>query len=121
MVDSLVPIALFVALAFVVVAVTKIVSEGHTRRQLIQSGATAEIARAITAAPEGDAGLRTALQFGLVIGAIGIALIVVQFLPYRPDEPISIGVVLVFAALGFLAYYGAGRRMARQGRAGLTS
>jgi|SRR5690242_672078 len=121
MVETIVPIALFVSLAFVVVAVTRVISEGHTRRQLIQSGATPELARAVTAAPDGDVGLRTALQFGLVIGAIGIALIVVQFLPYRPDEPISIGIVLVFAALGFLAYYGAGRRLARQGRAELTS
>jgi len=120
MVEVLVPIALFVSFAVVVVAVTKIVSEGRTRRQLIQSGATAELARAVIAKPEEDVGLRTALQVGLVVGAIGLALIIVQFLPYQPDDPISVGVVLVFAAAGFLGYYAAGRRMTRQQRAGTT-
>ena len=121
MTEVLVPIALFVSLAVAVVAVTKIVSEGRTRRQLIQSGATAELARAVIAKPEEDVGLRTALQVGLVVGAIGLALILVQFLPYRSDDPISVGVVFIFAAAGFLGYYAAGRRMTRHERAGTTS
>jgi hypothetical protein len=114
MVATVVPIALFVALGFIIIGVTRIVSEGRTRRRLIEAGATPELASAITAAPQGDAGLRAALQWGLVIGAVGIALIIIQFLPYGPDEPISLGIVLVFAAAGLLAYYVAGRRLARE-------
>ncbi len=52
----------------------------------------------------------SALKWGLVTLAIGLAVVVVQFLPYRPDEPIVLGVVLVFAAGGLLAYYARAKR-----------
>ena len=61
-------------------------------------------------APSRDPGLGTSLQFGLVTGAIGIALIIIQFLPYRTDDPITAGLVLVFAAAGLLGYYALARR-----------
>jgi hypothetical protein len=48
-----------------------------------------------------------------VVGAIGLALIVVQFLPYQPDDPIALGVVLVFGAAGLLGYYVASRRLTK--------
>lgn len=110
----LVPIALFLALAFTVVSVTRIVSEGRTRRRLIESGVTPEVVRALTAAQGDDVGLHNALKWGLVMGALGVALIVVQFIPFRADEPIAFGIVLVFVAVGLLTYYAAGKRMVRQ-------
>ena len=36
---------------------------------------------------------------------------VVQFLPYRPDQPIVLGVILVFAAAGLIGYYLSARRL----------
>jgi len=114
MTETLVPIALFVALTIAIIGVAKIISDGRTRRQLIAAGVTAEVARAITAPPHPDAGLHAALKWGLVVGAVGLALIVVQFIPYRPDEPIAFGIVLLFGALGLLAYYAVGRRMVRE-------
>ena len=59
-----------------------------------------------------DIAAQDSLKWGLLIGAVGLALIVVQFLPYRSDEPIALGVILVFAAAGFLAHYTATRRLA---------
>jgi len=110
MFDQLVPIVLFVSLAVASIGITRIVSDGRTRRKLIEAGATPEQVQAISARP--DPGLADALKWGLVIGAIGLALIVIQFIPYRPDEPISFGLVLVFGAGGLLAYYSTARRLA---------
>ena len=45
-------------------------------------------------------------------GAVGLGLIVIQFLPFRSDEPIALGVILVFAAAGLLTYYARARRPA---------
>ena len=112
--ETLVPIALFIAFTFTVVSVTRIVSEGRTRRRLIEGGNSPEVLRALTAAGQQDAGLHNALKWGLVMLALGVALIVVQFIPYGPDEPIAFGIVLVFVALGLLAYYAVGRRMTRE-------
>ncbi len=110
---TLVPIAFLLSLAFAFVGVTKIISDGRTRRRLIEAAATPELARAITAAPKDDAGLYGALKWGLVTGAVGLALILIQFLPYRSNEPIALGVILVFAAAGLLAYYATARRLVR--------
>lgn len=112
MTETLVPIVLFLTLAFAVVGVTKVISDGRTRRRLIDAGATPELVAAIATPPREDLGLYGALKWGLVVGAVGVALIIVQFLPYRPDDPIAFGLVLLFGAAGLLAYYAAARRMA---------
>ena len=109
---NLVPIALFVSLAFVIVGLAKILSDGRTRRRLIEANATPELTAAIVAPPQGDAALYGSLKWGLVIGAIGIALIIIQFLPYQPDEPIVLGLILLFGAVGLLGYYATARRLA---------
>ena len=109
---TLVPIAFFVSLAFIFVGVTKVISDGRTRRRLIEAGATPELARAVTAVSKDDLGLYATLKWGLVTGAVGLGLILIQFLPFRSDEPIALGVVLVFAAAGLLTYYARARRLA---------
>lgn len=107
--SELVPIVLFLSLAFMVVGVTRVVSDGRTRRRLIEAGATAEVAAAVTAR-SGDAGLQETLKWALLIAAVGLSLVVVQFLPYDRDQPITAGVILLFAAAGLFAYYAAARR-----------
>jgi hypothetical protein len=114
---TLVPIAFFITIAFILVGVTTIISDGRTRRLLIKSGAAPELARAIGAAPKDDPGLYGALKWGIVTGAV----ILIQFLPYRSDEPIVLGVILVFLAAGLLAYYVTARRLERPtGKAALV-
>ena len=110
---TLVPIAFFLSVSFILVGITKVISDGRTRRRLIEAGASPELARAIVAAPKDDPGLYSALRWGILTGAVGLALILIQFLPYRSDEPIVFGVILVFAAAGFLGYYVSVRRLVR--------
>jgi hypothetical protein len=110
--DTLVPLGLFAMVAFIIVGLTKVIFDGRIRRRLIETGATPELARAIVGTPQNDPELYGALKWGLVTGAIGLALIVIQFLPYRPEDPIMLGVILVFAAAGLLGYYVVARRLA---------
>jgi hypothetical protein len=112
--DTLVPLGFFMALAFIFVGVAKIVSDGRTRRRLIDAKVSPELAKAITVTPPDDPGLYGALKWGLVTGAVGIALIIIQFLPYRSGDPIMLGVILVFAAAGLLGYYLTAKRLASQ-------
>jgi hypothetical protein len=114
--DTLVPLGLFAMITFVIVGLTKVLSDGRIRRRLIETGATPELAKAIAGTPQNDPDLYGTLKWGLVTGAIGLALIVIQFLPYRPEDPIMLGVILLFAAGGLLGYYVVARRLA--GRAG---
>lgn len=107
----LVPIAFFVFIAVTVLGVARIISEGRTRRRLIEAGGTAEVAREL-AAHQDEHGLYNALKWGIVTIAVGLAFVIVQFLPYGPDDPIMFGVVLLFFGGGLLTYYVTARRMA---------
>ena len=113
--DTLVPLGLFAMIAFVIVGLTKAIYEGRIRRRLVETNATPELARAVTGGtgPHG-LDLHGSLKWGLVTGAIGVALIVIQFLPYRREDPIMLGVILLFAAAGLLGYYVIARRLANQ-------
>ena len=42
--------------------------------------------------------------------AAGVALVTIQFLPYERDEPIVLGILLLFVGAGMLVYYMIGRR-----------
>ncbi len=109
--DTLVPLGLFAMIAFIVVGVTKTISDNRIRRRLIETAATSEFATAILGTSQDDPGLYGALKWGILTGAIGVALIVIQFLPYRPEDPIMLGVILLFAAAGLLGYYVIARRV----------
>lgn len=112
LVAIVVPTVFLLSVAFAIVGVTKIVSDGRTRRRLIAAGATPELTAAVLAPLPADPELFSALKWGLVTAAVGVALIVVQFLPYRPDEPIVLGLVLLGGAGGLLAYYASAKRLA---------
>ncbi|MDB4950572.1 MAG: hypothetical protein JWM27_3221 [Gemmatimonadetes bacterium] len=112
MFDDAVPIVMFISVAFTIVAVTRQVSEGRTRRAVLRAGMTPEMAAAVLRTPREDPGLYGALKWGLVVGGVGLALVVAQFLPYRPDEPIVLGLVLLFGAAGLLVYHAAAKRSA---------
>jgi hypothetical protein len=53
-----------------------------------------------------------------VTGAVGLGLILIQFLPYRSGDPIVLGLILVFASLGLLGYYATVRRQTRRREVG---
>lgn len=58
--SNLVPIAFLLSIAFTLVAITKVVSDGRTRRRLIESQAAPELVRAIVTPAQEDLGLYSA-------------------------------------------------------------
>jgi hypothetical protein len=113
MVAIIVPVALFVAIAYAIVGVTRAIMDGRTRRKLLESNASADIVAKMVTPPRNDSPVSATLQWGLVLGAIGIALVIVQFLPYDEDDPILTGLVLIAAAIGLLGSHLAARRPPR--------
>jgi hypothetical protein len=101
--DTFVPLVLFVTIAVIILGVAGIIADARTRRRLIEAGGAGDLARAMAAA----AGSRTsgALKWGIVAIATGIALVAIQFLPYDRDEPIVLGILLLFVGAGLLVYY----------------
>ena len=116
--DTIVPVALFLSMTVAIIAIVRVVSEGRTRRRLIETGASPELARVVASGSATDHGVHASLQWGLVTGAVGIAFVVIQYVPFRPDEPISYGILLLFASAGLIGYHFAGRRLLRQRSSG---
>ena len=115
--STLVPLALFLSFTVTIIAVTRLVTEARTRRRLIEMNATPELARTVTTASATDLGVHASLQWGLVTGAVGLSLVIIQYLPFQPDEPIAYGVVLLFASAGLILYHFLGKRLLKQQRA----
>jgi peptidoglycan/LPS O-acetylase OafA/YrhL len=115
MVEIVVPLALFISLVVGTIGVTRIISDGRTRRRLLESNASPDLAAALVASPRSEIAFGEPLKWGLVLGTVGLALILVQFLPYDNDDPIVTGILMLSASIGLLGYYLAARRMSRSG------
>ena len=114
MVEIIVPLGLFVSLAYATVGVTRAITDSRVRRRLLESNTSVELASAVVARPRPEPMLGETLKWGMVIGAVGLALILLQFLPFDADDPIAAGILLVSAALALLGYYGMARRMTQR-------
>jgi phosphatidylglycerophosphate synthase len=109
--DTLIPIVFLVAVAYVVVAVTRLITTTIVRLRLVKAGATSELAASLAGPPDRRQTLDSALQWGLAAAGVGLGFVVIQFIPFGEDEPISIGIILLFAAAGLLAYHAASGRL----------
>jgi hypothetical protein len=95
------------------VMIVRSISDNWTRRKALDAHASDDVVRTIFTRRR-DPDTYGALKWGLVVAAVGIALMVVQFLPYNDNDPIAFGIVLLFAGAGLLAYYAMARRVAPQ-------
>lgn len=111
MVEIIVPLGLFFSLAYAMVGVTRAITDSRVRRRLLESNTSPELAAAIVAPPHREPVLGDTLKWGLVVGAVGVALIVLQFLPFDADDPIASGILMLSAAIALLGYYRVARRM----------
>lgn len=73
------------------------------KRKLLDSGQLDEKSIHILGAQE--EGRYSALKWGLVILFGGIALVLLEFIPYHIDSPFPYGLVATFVSAGFLVYY----------------
>lgn len=96
-----------------VLGVTKVLSDNWTKRTLIGSRVSDDVIRTLFRKGS-DPELFAALKWGIVLLALGLGLIVSQYLPSRFEEPLAWGVVLVFGGVGLLAYYAIARALLRR-------
>jgi uncharacterized protein DUF6249 len=113
-VEIIVPLGLFVSAAYIIVSMTRIITDSRTRRRLLEGGASPELAKTLATPAPDDPGLFSALRWGIVLASVGLAFILIQFLPYRVDDPIALGLVLVFGGAGLLTYHVSARRLMRK-------
>lgn len=96
-----------------VLCLTKVLSDNWTKRKLIEARVSDDAIRSLFR-KESDPEMFAALKWGMVLVALGLGLMVSQYLPGRFDQPLAWGVVLVFGGAGLLAYYAVARALVRR-------
>ena len=113
--DVIVPIVMFVAIAMMFLGLVRTIADTVVRRRLIAAGNAGDISRMLAASAEDR--VSGALKWGIVAVAAGAALVIIQLLPYERDEPIVLGILLLFVGIGLLVYYSMARKAGSSGSA----
>ncbi len=104
----LVPIVFFIVFA----AIIKILSDSKTKRMLIEKGMIDENVKYLYA-DRYDVNVPASLKWGMVLTAIGLAVIVGRILDnYLHDtDQITIALMFVFGGLAMIVYYFIAKKM----------
>ncbi len=89
---------------FSIVAIVKIVSDHSARRNLIARGEVDEKTRRILLGHAELAALSN-VKWGMILVGVGIASLMSYWMPDYCSEEGALGLVFIFAGLGFLIYY----------------
>jgi hypothetical protein len=98
------PVLISAAFFALIAAVTKIVSDNATKRRLLEARVDQDVVRALFRKGY-DPELFSALKWGMVMAALGVGLVIVDVLSVHMSDPMALGVVLMWAGGGLLAYY----------------
>ena len=86
--------------------VIKTISDNRIRRRLIESGQIDEKIKFLYfSAQSGDPAYFSSIKWGLILIALGLALFLQQFLPYRFDDEMTFGMMFLLAGIAFIVYY----------------
>jgi len=107
--EFLIVLTIFGSVAFVI----KILSDNRVRTRIIENtniNDQEKMALLQTGQPGGQT--LQSIKWGLVLIAIGLALLIGNIFPYQVSEEMTFGFGFLFAGLAFLAYYILAKRMA---------
>lgn len=100
-VEILVPLGFFAAIVWIV----KIISDNRIRRKVLDQRVSDELAEAILKKDASEPSALGALKWGLIVLAVGGALVLVEMLSIDVDEPLAYGLLFLAAGGGLVAYY----------------
>ena len=98
--------AIIIAIIFFsFVTLIKILSDNHLRKKMIESGVVDENLKYLYA-DKHEAKVPSALKWGIVLIAIGVAFIIGQLMPIDIQGEITAALIFIMAGIGLLIYYG---------------
>jgi hypothetical protein len=96
--EFLIPIAFFIMVAMIV----KYIIDNKTRRMLIEKGMVDEKVKYLFR--NGNQPF-SSMKWGMVLVGIGLALLIGQIFRYDISEQATMGMMFLFAGIGFIIYY----------------
>ena len=106
--EVLIPISIFGSFALII----KIILDYRTKRLLIERGEMDARAKGFFA-QDVEAQRLSSLKWGLVLVGLGLALLLSYLNPDLFDDGGTFGLMLLFAGIGFLVYFGLAQKMLR--------
>lgn len=100
--NNIIPVAIFLALFYAVVTMFKTFFDYRLKSRLIDKGVSDESLPHYFLPDKPQSGLYESLKWGLVAAGLGMGLIIAN---YVPVGLISVGVVVLFVAAGFITYF----------------
>ncbi len=110
--ENLVPIIIVPTIFFCIVAIVKIVSDNVVRRKLIEKGMVNADVKYLFANTMN--GTPTSLKWGMVLIAVGAAVLVGQLVPFSISEEVTISAMLIMAGLALIVYYFIASRLSKK-------
>jgi hypothetical protein len=100
--NNIIPVFIFLALFYAIVTMFKTFFDYRLKSRLIDKGVSDESLPHYFLPDKPQSGLYESLKWGLVAAGLGMGLIIAN---YVPVGLISVGVVVLFVAAGFIAYF----------------
>ncbi len=101
--ELLMPIAVMVPFAALVVLFTRALTDYFLKKRIVQSGLSSEEMKELLKKQQQSK--YSSLKWGLIILFGGLGLLVISAVPYQQDSPFPFGILAVSVSLGFLIYY----------------
>ena len=102
--EVLMPISILGSLGLAIYFFTKVLTDYVLKRKMIEKGFVNDDTQAIFKQHTSD-NKYSSLKWGMIIFFAGLALVLMEFIPARPDSPMPYGLFAVSVSLGFLIYY----------------
>lgn len=107
---EMVPIIIVPAIFFSFVAMIKILSDNAVRRKLIDKGLIDENVKYLYS-NRLESQAPASLKWGMVLIAVGAAILIGQFVPYSFQEEATISGMFIMAGVALIAYYFLAKRL----------
>jgi hypothetical protein len=102
--EVLMPISVMGSFGAALYFFTMLLTNYILKKKMIEKGFVNEDTQAIFKQQTSDSKY-SSLKWGMIIFFAGMALIIMEYIPARPDSPMPYGLFAVSVSLGFLVYY----------------
>lgn len=99
--DFLVPLGFFAMIAYI----AKLIGDTRIRRKALDSHAEADVAEAILDRRWAEPSTRSALKWGLIVGALGFGVLLVDLFAIGFESPLAYAILLLATGMALLGYY----------------
>lgn len=102
--DVLLPLTIIGSFGAAIYFFTKVMTDYVLKKRMIEKGFVNDDTQAIFKQHTSD-NRYSSLKWGLIIFFASLSLILMEFIPARPESPLPYGLFALFVSLGFLIYY----------------